>query len=420
MESGGSHHGIGSDGTSGYNPWVLDTGATSHMASLDGILLTRLPPCSSSIIVGNGHSIPVVSHGTSILPTANTSFHLNNILVAADIARNLLSVRQFTRDNHCSIKFNALSFSVKDPWTGRVILRCNSSGDLYTISPASPSTAASCSLAVTSTLWHHRLGHPSDCVVTSLRNMSIITCNKTARSLCHACQLGKHTRLTFASSVSITSEPFALVHCDVWTSPVPSTSGYKYYLVMLDDFTHYCWSFQLRQKSEVYGHFVDFIAYAQTQFGCVPKCFQADNGTEFVNHAMSSFLSSRGVLLRLSCPYTSSQNAKAERMLRTINIIRTLLIHASMPPSYWAEALATATFLLNRGPSSSVSHQIPYQLLHCSLLDCSQLHVFGCLCYPNLSATAPTNMQLTAGHVSSSVIPPLTRVTVVLTSLLGG
>ena len=136
----------------GASPWVLDTGATSHMASSDGILLTRLPPYSSSITVGNGHSIPVVSRGTSILPTANTSFHLNNVLVAPDIVRNLLSV--------------------KDPWTGRVILRCNSSRDLYTISPASPSTAASCNLAVTSTLWHHRLGHPTDSVFTSLRNMS--------------------------------------------------------------------------------------------------------------------------------------------------------------------------------------------------------------------------------------------------------
>ena len=142
------------------------------MASSDGILLTHLPPYSSSITMGNGHSIPVVSHGTSILPTANTSFHLNNVLVAPDIVRNLLSFRQFTCDNHCSIEFDALGFSVKDPWTGRVILRCNSSRDLYTISPASPSTAASCSLAVTSTLWHHRLGHPTDSVFASLRNMS--------------------------------------------------------------------------------------------------------------------------------------------------------------------------------------------------------------------------------------------------------
>jgi hypothetical protein len=73
--------------------------------------------------MSNGHSIPVVSCGTSILPTADTTFYLNNVLIAPDIVRNFLSVSQFTRDNR-SIDFDAFGFSVKDPWTGRMILRC--------------------------------------------------------------------------------------------------------------------------------------------------------------------------------------------------------------------------------------------------------------------------------------------------------
>jgi transposase InsO family protein len=145
----------------------------------------------------------------------------------------------------------------------------------------------------------------------------------------------------------VTTAPFDLVHCDVWTSPVLSTSGFKYYLVLLDDFSHYCWSFPLRHKSEVHRHIVDFIAYAQTQFATTPKSFQADNGTEFVNTATTSYLASCGILLRLSCPYTSPQNGKAERMLRTTNnTIRTMLLHAFMPPSYWAEALTLQLFSL--------------------------------------------------------------------------
>jgi hypothetical protein len=63
------------------------------------------------------------------------------------------------------------------------------------------------------------------------------------------------------------------------------------------------------------------------------------------------------------CPYTSQQNGKAERILCTINnTIRNLLLHASMPPPYGT--LAAATFLLNRRPSMSIQHAIPYQLLH--------------------------------------------------------
>jgi transposase InsO family protein len=100
-----------------------------------------------------------------------------------------------------------------------------------------------------------------------------------------------------------------------------SISGYRYYLVIVDDFTHYCWIFPLRLKSEVHEHIVQFIAYAYTQLSYLVSCFQADNGMEFLNNATSTFLASRDILLRTSCPYTSAQNGKAERMLHTLKVL---------------------------------------------------------------------------------------------------
>jgi transposase InsO family protein len=152
--------------------------------------------------------------------------------------------------------------------------------------------------------------------------------------------------------------------------------------------------FPLRHKSEVHEHIVQFVAYAHTQFSFPVRCFQADNGTEFINNATATFLASHGILLRTSCPYTSAQNGKAERMLRTLNnVVRTLLFHVAMPPSYWVEALSTVVFLINRRPSSSMHNGIPYHLLHRHMPDYSILRVFGCLCYPNLSATTPHKLS---------------------------
>jgi hypothetical protein len=82
----------------GSSPWVMDSGPTSHMSSNDGILLSRLPSPPSSIIVGNGQSIPISGRGTSSLHIADSLFHLDNVLVAPQLTRNLLSVRQLTRD----------------------------------------------------------------------------------------------------------------------------------------------------------------------------------------------------------------------------------------------------------------------------------------------------------------------------------
>jgi hypothetical protein len=150
----------------------------------------------------------------------------------------------------------------------------------------------------------------------------------------------------------------------------------------------------LRHKSEAHDHIVQFTAYANTQFSSSVRCFQTDNGTEFINSATVAFLVGRSILLRTSCPYTSAQNGKAERMLRTLNnAVRTLLIHATMPPPYWAEALSTAMFLRNRRPSSSIHNGIPYHLLYRKMPDYSLLRVFGCLCYPNLSATTPHKLS---------------------------
>jgi hypothetical protein len=65
----------------------------------------------------------------------------------------------------------------------------------------------------------------------------------------------------------------------------------------------------------------------------------------------------------MSCPYTSPQNGKAERTLRTINnMICSLLFQASFPVRYWIDELHTATYLLNHLPSKTI-HKSCHMLL---------------------------------------------------------
>jgi len=82
--------------------------------------------------------------------------------------------------------------------------------------------------------------------------------------MCHAYQLGRHVRLPFHSSSSHAAHIFDLVHCDLWTSPVISISGYKYYLVVVDDYPHYSWTFLLRAKSDDFLALVHFFAWVST------------------------------------------------------------------------------------------------------------------------------------------------------------
>jgi len=178
---------------------------------------------------------------------------------------------------------------------------CNSSGALY---PLRLPPAQSFVAKAASPLWHRRLGHPGHEALSQLAS-SVSIHLEDCSDLCHAYQLGRHVRLPFHASASRASNKFDLIHCDLWTSPVVSVSGYKYYLVILDDCTHYLWTFLLRVKSDTFSTLANFIAYASTQFGASVKAIQCDNGREFDNSSARTFLLSKGIHLRMSCPYTS-------------------------------------------------------------------------------------------------------------------
>jgi hypothetical protein len=384
---------------------VADSSVTHHTTPSVGNISTLHPlasPNPSSIIVGNGSSLLITSVGDSILPGP---FYLNNILLAPDMVQSLLSVHHFTTDNWCSMEFDLFGLSMKDLTTKNVIVRSNSAGPLYTMylpGSLTPSSSVVATLAaiphtltvVAPTTWHRRLGHPGLDALSSLSQSSFIQCTSKKHDFCHACQLGKHTRLPFCSSSHRAEHPFDLIYLDLWTSPVVSVSGYKYYLIILDDYTHYLWTFSLKLKPDTFTTLSHFFAYVSTQFGRIVKAIQCDNGCEFDNSSTRFFLLSNDTQLWMLCPYTSPQNGKVEHIIRSVNIvIRTLLIQASLPGHYWAEGLHTATCLLNYLPTMAIQAACPHLALFGSASSYEHLCVFSCTCYPNMTATAPHKLS---------------------------
>ena len=66
-----------------------------------------------------------------------------------------------------------------------------------------------------------------------------------------------------------------------------------------------------------------------------------------------------------------------------------MLIHSAAPLAFWAEALATATYLINRRPCRVTGAATPYTMLFGVAPSYNELRVFGCLCFPNMIATSP-------------------------------
>jgi hypothetical protein len=124
------------------------------------------------------------------------------------------------------------------------------------------------------------------------------------------------------------------------------------------------------------------------------KAIQCDNEREFDNSSTRIFLLSNGTQLRISCPYTSPQNGKVDRIIRSVNnVIRTLLIQASLPERYWAKGLHTATYMLNRLPTMTIQAVCAHLALFGSAPSYEHLRVFDCTCYTNTTATAPHKLS---------------------------
>nr|GEV28169.1 ribonuclease H-like domain-containing protein [Tanacetum cinerariifolium] len=171
--------------------WNMDTGASSHLADNTCILasfsnLSIYP----SVFVGNGNFIFVTHTRHRFLHTSYKPLHLNHILVTPHIIKNLISFRKFTRDNDVYVKFDAYGFSVKDYPTQKILLRCDSTGDLYPVTQQPSLQTPVVLLSFSSTTWHRRLGHPRDDLLCRLESSNLISCNKSKfPALCHACQL---------------------------------------------------------------------------------------------------------------------------------------------------------------------------------------------------------------------------------------
>ena len=233
----------------------MDTGATSHMTADQGIFSSYFNSSNNNhhIVVGNGNLIPITGHGSITLPPPHPPLTLSNMLHAPKLIKNLISVRKFTTDNSVSVEFDPFGFFVNDLKTWTKIMRCDSIGDLYPIFsthraiPSSPSAFTT----LTTDVWHNRLGHPGAKFLNFLRTNKLVLCNKARQNSCVSCPLGKLTKLPFYDSMSFTILPFDIIHRDLWTSPIASSSGHRYYVLFLDDFSKFLWTYRFSLISKL-------------------------------------------------------------------------------------------------------------------------------------------------------------------------
>jgi transposase InsO family protein len=169
--------------------------------------------------------------------------------------------------------------------------------------------------------------------------------------ICSACQAGKQVRVHHPhKNIMTTDRQLELLHMDLF-APIAyiSIDGSKYYLVIVDDYSRFTWVFFLQEKFQTQETLKRFLRRAQNEFGLRIKKIRSTNGTEFKNSQIQGFLEVEGIKHEFSSPYTPQQNGVMERKNRTLlDMARTMLDEYKTPDWFWAEAINTACYFINR------------------------------------------------------------------------
>src|SRR5438045_8141928 len=135
-----------------------------------------------------------------------------------------------------------------------------------------------------------------------------------------------------------------------------------YFITFIDDYSRYGHIYLISHKSEALKCFEAYLNEVENKLERKVKTLRTDRGREYLSQQFKELCSEKGIVRQLTMPYTPQQNGVAERRNRTLmDMVRSMMAQASLPVSFWGDALLTAAYLLNRVPSKAVE-LTPYEL----------------------------------------------------------
>ncbi|CAI7819985.1 unnamed protein product [Closterium sp. NIES-54] len=248
---------------------------------------------------------------------------------------------------------------------------------LYTLAAEPPQVAASaqvfasrqvpppysCRLLSHQTLlWHHRLGHPS---LPRLRGMhSRLLVSGLPRSLpppppspalpCLPCVEGRQRAAPHSSSFPPMTAPLQTLHMDVWGPARVSGQGReRYFLLVVDDYTHYTTVFPLRSKGEVPDVAIPWIRAVRLHL-------HERFGQDFPVLRLHFDTCGECITQSFMLPASPQKNGIAERRIGLVmEVARTSIIHAAAPYFLWPFAVRYAAHEFNLWPRVSLPETSP-------------------------------------------------------------
>lgn len=368
--------------------WLLDSGASSHMTG-NKQQLKSLVQCNKTITAANCSEMHAMAIGTAEVEMTVSGnkerIKVENVLYVPGLAANFLSVEKIARKGYRVVitQHGCRIFDTE----GALMATARAEG-VYKLNLAHERTYMAKEAEKKGNLWHRRLGHIGNSGMKILASMSKDSSLdlKINLSNCDIWVQGKSARQPFPSSGKRAKKILEIVHSDV-NGPMSCASigGARYYVAFIDDHSRKKFVYFIKNKNEVFKAFREFKIYTEKQTEKKIKILRSDNGREYINNEFASFLRGEGIIHQKIVPYSPQQNGLAERANRSIvERARCLLADSKLPTRFWAEATATATYLINRSPASILKGRSPEEIWTKRKPKLNHLRIFGCTAWAHI------------------------------------
>jgi hypothetical protein len=365
--------------------WFFDTGASSHMTGERHMFAAMDDTVHGTVKFGDGSLVAICGRGTVVFRSQSGEQRaLANVFYIPSLKSNIISVGQLD-EGGCAVSIKRGVMTILDPGDRMLARVMRTATRLYTgvLTIDTPS----CLLAQgddVSWRWHARMGHLHFRALRAMSSKQMvrgIPAIDRVETFCDGCALGKHHRTLFPQASAFRAEHgLELVHTDLCGPITPaSPSGEQYFLLVVDDHSRFMWLELLRCKSEAFERFKKVQRMAEAEGRCKLRAFRSDRGGEFNSTEFMKYCEELGVKHYTTAPYSPQQNGVVERRNQSVvEMARCLIKSMGMPSYFWAEAVTTAVYILNRAPTRSLDGVTPYEAWHGRKPNVQHLRTFGC------------------------------------------
>ncbi|KAJ0795822.1 putative RNA-directed DNA polymerase [Helianthus annuus] len=383
------------------NCWYLDSGCSNHMTGDKSLFITLNESERREVRTGDDKKLEVLGSGDAAISIKGTEKRVPNVFYVEGLKHNLLSVGQLVQKGY-EVKFSNRECRIKDK-TGETIGIVNMTGNkMFPLNLSQDLIPRAYSMITQdlSALWHQIYGHINFDTLHDMGMNEVVKglpkISKQQSKVCESCMLGKHARKSFSKNPTWhASKPLQLVHSDI-CGPMQTSSirGCKYFITFIDDFSRKTWVYFLKLKSEALYHFKTFKNLVENQMDQKIKCIRTDRGGEYCGSEFQEFLREKGIQHQLTTSYTPQQNGLAERKNRTkMELGRSMMKMMNVSNNLWAEAVACATYILNRTVTKRIPNITPEESWSGRKPNISHLRIFGCIAYAHIPKQRRTKLD---------------------------